>query len=145
MGRAIRKSDNKDKGTIVIPVFIEEGDDVVASIEASNFKPVWDVVKALRSHDEVLANELDQYRTNMAKGISGASQGFSNKLIFDLPVAIDAQFSGALRTVLVEATTASWNFWFGLLERYVAENGNARVPRSYKVDGFALGVSIGAG
>ena len=48
-------------------MFIETGDDPEASIEASNFKPVWDVLKALRAHDEILADTLDQYRTNMAK------------------------------------------------------------------------------
>ena len=32
---------------------------------------------------------------------------------------------------LLEQTTASWEFWFGLLERYVAENGHARVPRPF--------------
>ena len=140
VGRVIRKSGTKEKGTIVIPVFIEEGDDVEASIEASNFKPVWEVVKALRSHDEVLANELDQYRTNMAKGSGAPSTGFSDKIIFDLPVDIDARFSGALRTVLVEATTASWNFWIGLLQDYIDRKGHARVPVSYVTpEGYKLG------
>ena len=58
VGRAIRKvrgAKVQKKGTIVLPVFIEDGDDHEASIEASNFKPVWDVLKALRAHDEVLA------------------------------------------------------------------------------------------
>ena len=131
VGRAIRKSEEKEKGTIVIPVFIEGGEDVEASMEASNFKPVWDVVKALRSHDEVLANELDQYRTNMAKGFGGNSTGLSDKLIIDLPIAIDAEFSGALRTVLVEATTASWNFSFGLLEQYKEVHGDCNVPQKW--------------
>ncbi|MCP4124428.1 MAG: DEAD/DEAH box helicase family protein, partial [Bacteroidetes bacterium] len=140
VGRAIRKSDDKERGTIVIPVFIEDGDDVEAVIEASNFKPVWDVVKALRSHDEVLADELDQYRTNMAKKSGSASSGLSDKIIFDLPVSVDTQFSSSLRTMLVEAATASWNFWFGLLEVFVAQEGHARVPRGYKTpDGHKLG------
>ena len=54
VGRAIRKvrgAKVQTKGTIVIPVFIEAGDDPEASIEASNFKPVWDVVNALRAHE----------------------------------------------------------------------------------------------
>ena len=62
VGRAIRKvrgAEVQTKGTIVIPVFIEDGDEQEASIEASNFKPVWDVLKALRAHDEVLADKLD--------------------------------------------------------------------------------------
>ena len=70
VGRAIRKSDNKKLGTIILPVFLEEGDDPDTIIDASNFKPVWDVLKALRAHDEVLADELDQYRTDLGLGIA---------------------------------------------------------------------------
>ena len=33
---------------------------MIKTIESSNFKPVWDVLKALRSHDERLSDELDK-------------------------------------------------------------------------------------
>ena len=138
VGRAIRKvrgAKVQKKGTIVLPVFIEDGDDHEASIEASNFKPVWDVLKALRSHDEVLADTLDEYRTNMAKNTSQSQESISDKIIFDMPVTVDAEFSSALRTVLVEASTESWEFWLGLLEQYVENESNCTVPRNYKTDG----------
>ena len=131
VGRAIRKVRGaavQKKGTIVIPVFIEDGDDPEASIEASNFKPVWDVLKALRSHDEELAVMLDAYRTNMAKHANQSQENISDKVIFDLPQSVGAEFAGSLRTVIVEATTASWEFWFGLLEEYVNSHGTALIP-----------------
>lgn len=142
VGRAIRKVRGaavQKKGTIVIPVFIEDGDDPEASIEASNFKPVWDVLKALRSHDEELAVVLDAYRTNMAKNASQSKEDISDKVIFDLPQSVGAEFAGALRTVLVEASTASWEFWLGLLEQYYNENGNSLVGQSFLFNGFRLG------
>ena len=121
VGRAIRKVRNAKvqiKGTIVIPVFIEHGDDQEASIEESNFKPVWDVLKALRAHDEVLAEVLDNYRANLARDVNSA-QSEIEKVIFDLPSPVGTEFASALRSVVVEATTASWEAWFGELEAYL--------------------------
>ena len=44
----------KNVGTIILPVFLNKDADEIKTIENSNFKPVWDVLKALRSHDERL-------------------------------------------------------------------------------------------
>jgi superfamily II DNA or RNA helicase len=145
VGRAIRKvrgAKVQKKGTIVLPVFIEDGDDHEASIEASNFKPVWDVLKALRAHDDDMASALDQYRTNMAKNTSQSRESISDKIIFDMPVSVGVEFSSALRTVLVEASTASWEFWFGLLEQFKEAEGHCRVPQKYQLDEFGLGTWV---
>ena len=103
------------------------------------FKPVWDVLKALRSHDEVLADTLDQYRTQMAKVNSNRRQIGLSKIVQDLPVTVDASFSKALTTYLVESTTASWEFWFGLLEDYRKEFGDCLVPAKHQYKGYPLG------
>ncbi len=141
VGRAIRLSTDKKFGTIVLPVFIRQGEDAVSSIEASNFKPVWDVLNALKSHDEELAYELDQLRTEMGRR-SGAKVrvGAIPKIVIGLPATVDASFGDSLRTYLVEQTTASWSFWMGLLEVFVKENGNARVPVGHVThEGYKLG------
>lgn len=142
VGRAIRRVRGdavQKKGTIVLPVFIETGDDPEASIDASNFKPVWDVLKALRAHDEVLADTLDQYRTNMAKNASQSREGISDKIVVDLPMSVDTEFSSALRTVLVEASTASWEFFFGLLQQFKEREGHCAVATNWLENGFRLG------
>lgn len=142
VGRAIRKVRGvtaQTKGTIVIPVFIEAGDDIEASIANSNFKPVWDVLKALRAHDEVLADELDQCRTRMAKAPSHNRETISDKVIFDIPTSIDVEFSNALRAITVEATTASWEFWYGLLQVFKKREGHCKVKTEHFEGAYNLG------
>ena len=141
VGRAIRLSENKAVGTILLPVFIENGDDPELSIESSNFKPLWDVVKALRSHDETLAFELDSLRVEMGKQSKRSSlvSGLS-KIIIDVPNSLDKSFSESLKTYLVENTTAPWGFWYGLLINYKKEFGDCDIPQLYRTpEGLGLG------
>ena len=145
VGRAIRKSDGKTHGTILIPVFIDEHEDETEALESSRFKPIWDVVNALRSHDDDLAHQLDSLRTELGKRKSiGASSRGLEKILFDLPKMCDQSFVDGLRTRLVEQTTASWMFWYGLLQDYAEKNGDARPPIEYtSKDRFALGQWVG--
>nr|HIL77063.1 helicase [Rhodospirillales bacterium] len=139
VGRAIRLSDDKSIGTIILPVFIQDGDDAEESIERSNFKPVWSVLNALKSHDEVLAFELNQLRTQMGRKGSAYS-GQVSKVVIDLPITIDKSFAGSINTHLIEQTTSSWSFMFGQLEAYIDEHGEARPKSGFKTpDGYRLG------
>ena len=60
-----------------------------------------------------------------------------------MPEAVDVEFSSALRTVLVEASTASWDFWFGLLEQFKEAESHCKVPKRLKLDGYKLGEWVG--
>jgi superfamily II DNA or RNA helicase len=142
VGRAIRLSPGKEIGTIVLPVFIDTNDDPEQVLNQSVFKPIWDVLKALRSHDAELSQQLDELRRN--KGKTGALGSIPNKIIIDLPTSVGVDFAEKFNAQLVDATTESWEWWFGKLEEYVRQNNDALVPDAHKTsDGIALGRWVG--
>src|SRR5262249_47734838 len=120
VGRAIRTARDKRLGTIIIPVFLDVSVDPEAVLGGSEFDRVWSVVRALRDHDEELA-ELARER-----GRRGSTGRRPRKLILDLPVQIDDRFATAFDTRLVQTTVPSWQVWFGLLQRFVDREGHAR-------------------
>jgi hypothetical protein len=100
VGRAIRKSEHKQHGVIILPVYIGSGEDDDTVLADSSFKQVWRVLKALRSHDDQLASELDNLRANLGKrGKVRAS--LPAKITLDLPTRVTDRFADAfyLRTV----------------------------------------------
>jgi superfamily II DNA or RNA helicase len=129
VGRAIRKSDTKTIGTIVIPVFIDTNEDARAALDSSAFKPVWDVIKALRAHDEEFGEELDALRREV--GRTGGRTRLPSKIHVDVPATVGKDFVNALEVCLVDATTASWHAHFGCLEQFVETNGHCDVPADY--------------
>ena len=144
VGRAIRLSERKTMGTIVIPVFIEQTENAEEALKASEFKPIWDVLEALKSHDERLSDELDQLRIELgAKRRQSIGTSDLTKIVFDLPTSVNENFARSLRARLVEKTTESWMFWFGLLEVFAKEHGHCRVPDKYKTgEGYGLGTWV---
>ena len=54
VGRVMRTAPGKKRGYIVLPVIVPEGKRVTDSdfLRSSEFQPVWDVIAALRAHDE---------------------------------------------------------------------------------------------
>ena len=145
VGRAIRLSENKAMGTIVIPVFIEQTEDAEEALEASDFKPIWDVLEALKSHDDRLSDELDKLRIDLgAKRKRSVGGGDLTKIVFDLPTSVNEEFAQSLRAYLVAKTTESWMFWYGLLETFTEERGHCRVGARYKTDdGYRLSQWVG--
>jgi superfamily II DNA or RNA helicase len=138
VGRAIRRSPDKSLGVVVLPVFVSDDEDPQKVLEDSSFKPVWDVLKALRAHDEVLAEELDTLRRRLGKE-KGVTVARPEKIKLDLPATVGEEFARAFDVRLVLQTTASWEFWFGLLERFVEREGHGRPSDSCIESGFQLG------
>ncbi len=140
VGRAIRKSEDKNVGTIVIPVFIDTETDPEIALNDSSFKPVWNVIQALRAHDEELAEQIDELRRQL--GRIGGVPKLPDKIHLDLPVKVGLDFVAAFDVRLLEESSVSWEFWFGMLEQFVERHGHARVSRPCTVDGYRLGAWV---
>ena len=105
-------------------------------LSSSQFDQVWKVVNALRSHDESLGEMLDQFRVGLGRK---QKVSFKNtKIVLDVPTKISEDFVGAFETKLVETTTDSWEFLFGLLPDYKAVFGDCLVPKGFTNKGFNL-------
>ena len=140
VGRAIRLSQDKKIGTIVIPVFLGNATELEPLIETGGFKAIWNVLNALKSHDEDLSKELNQLRLELGRNSGRGLKGGLHKVHFDLPSKVSQDFAEKLYLITVEQTSESWEFWFGLLENYVEDTSSSRVPAEYKTpDGYNLG------
>ena len=135
VGRAIRLSPDKKIGTIVIPVFLGNTAELEPLIKIGGFKAIWNVLNALKSHDEDLSQELNQLRLELGRNSGRGLKGGLSKVHFDMPIKVSQEFAEKLRLITIEQTSESWEFWFGLLESYVEDTSSSRVPAEYKTPG----------
>ena len=142
VGRAIRKSKNKTKGTIILPVFIENDENSKDEIKRSDFKKIWKVINALKAHDYKLGEDLIEFRSELGRKREKYISKTIPKFIFDLPEDIDSSFERSLKTRLVEVTSESWYHWYGMLQNYIEREGSARVPKRYIEGEIPLGVWV---
>jgi hypothetical protein len=129
VGRAIRKGgDEKKFGYIVIPIFFPKAELNEEIIDESAFKPIWDVINALKSHDSLLANSIDSLRIQMGNQ-KILSEKDIVKISLDLPIGISPQMSEKIQLTLVENISDYWYFMFGKLLLFVEDNNHCRVPQ----------------
>jgi superfamily II DNA or RNA helicase len=129
-GRALRldPTNPHKTGLIVVPVFVGPGDTAEERIAASDFAALEEVVRALRSHDQRLVDEIDALRTAMgATGSRIIPAGALERIVFDFPAALPPDFAERIRCLVVERATSQWHEWLGLLQAFVAEFG--RLPK----------------
>ena len=110
VGRAIRLSDDKKFGTIIIPVFVDKQSQGVENLENSCFKKIWQIIKALRAHDDVLAEELDTIRLELGKRSYKAPAKLPSKIITDIPV-LDKVFARLIEAKIVKDIIQQSNIW----------------------------------
>ncbi len=83
VGRVMRKMEGKRVGTIIIPVVIDPSEDPSTVLESSEFKKLWQVIRALRSHDDRMEIKFKQY-------MEGSSDSSATSIHWPLSINIDS-------------------------------------------------------
>ena len=132
IGRAIRKSEDKSCGTILIPIYLGNLKNAEDEILTSRFKKVWQIILGLKSQDDSLMTCIDNFRINIgAKKISNFNDKELEKIIFDLPIRIPENFSSSIKTLLVKNTTDNWLEKYGELKRFKLIEKHVSPPQSH--------------
>lgn len=131
VGRAIRKGGpDKKSGFIILPIFFPSQDLNEQRIDESQFRPVWQVLNALKSHDARLEEEINALRQGLGK--KGAKAQLPTKIVFDLPVGFPQDFVSQIKTYILERTSSIWEESFAKLEIFSQEQGHARPKGQHK-------------
>jgi predicted helicase len=101
VGRVMRKYDGKNSGYIILPVAITAGADINATLKGTKYKVIWDVLNALRAHDDrfdVIVNQINlnqdrdkKIEVNVITGDdenSTTAQDFEQGILVHLPTQI---------------------------------------------------------
>ena len=107
VGRAMRTAPGKRKGYIIIPVVVPEDADPQKMLESSDFQTVWEVVRALRSHDsrmEYYVSNASAWAQNAPLRVCSSRLGGNEEEEFDERVIHQLQFqlSMAIASKVVE-------------------------------------------
>ncbi len=85
VGRVMRKAKGKKRGYIILPIALEESEikNLNEAINNTNFKNIWKVLKALRSHDSRLVDEATFKEKIKVFGSDDGKKQNDEKTLFD--------------------------------------------------------------
>ena len=118
VGRVMRRAPGKKYGYIIIPIVVPDDEDPESALDNNDrYKVVWDVLRALRSHDERLEAEINTF--NLRSDKSGGH------VIIDRPGGgSDAWNDDLPRPNLVDGKYTMEDFGNALMARLVLKVGD---------------------
>lgn len=137
VGRALRRNPTGSGiATILVPVLVSADTSANAQAVTDGYHTIWQVVRALRAHDETLAATLDEQRQ-----YPSAARVLPQQIVVRLPDDYDVeQYLRHLTVRLVTATTSPWWEGYGAAVRYHGAHKHLHVPIDHITDdGYPLG------
>ncbi|WP_188196676.1 DEAD/DEAH box helicase [Nonomuraea sp. SYSU D8015] len=139
IGRALRRGTQPGPKTasIIVPVILGPGEDPETALDTSAYASVWQVVRALATHDDDLATHLSTLRRRLGTGSARTDATDSSE--WPLPdwlritgVPVPPGFANAITVRTVRASTHSWEEYYGAAQAYSAEFGDLLVPDGWQ-------------
>ncbi|MDT0307285.1 Helicase associated domain protein [Streptomyces sp. DSM 44917] len=142
VGRALRLGGRKEKtASVIIPVILTEDQDPQQGLAGSQWAGVWRVLRALRAHDERLAEFLDRQRQDAGYyGPALAPEAQLPDWLHVTGIPLPAHFAAAIRTHAIQAATVAWEEFYGAARAWRESHGDLLIPLAHHTgDGLALG------
>lgn len=119
VGRVMRKAKRKKKGYIILPIALEESEikNLDEAVNNTNFKNIWKVIKALRSHDPSLVDEATFKEKIKIFGSDDEKKQNDEKTLFDAILLQD--LADAMYNVMPHKL-GDRNYW----ENFTKKTGN---------------------
>ncbi len=119
VGRVMRKAKNKKRGYIILPIALEESEikNLDEAVNNTNFKNIWKVIKALRSHDSSLVDEATFKEKIKIFGSDDNKKQNDEKTLFDAILLQD--LADAMYNVM-PTKLGDRNYW----ENFTKKTGN---------------------
>ncbi|MFP6179580.1 type ISP restriction/modification enzyme [Helicobacter pylori] len=119
VGRVMRKAKNKKRGYIILPIALEESEiqNLDEAVNNTNFKNIWKVIKALRSHDSSLVDEATFKEKIKIFGSDDGKKQNDEKTLFDAILLQD--LADAVYNVM-PTKLGDRNYW----ENFTKKTGN---------------------
>ncbi|MCX5078756.1 Helicase associated domain protein (plasmid) [Streptomyces sp. NBC_00513] len=137
VGRTLRPHpDTPGLSTIIVPLIVPEQDGEIGDLDPGDYATLWQVVRALRAHDEPLGSALDNCRSKST--ISNPS--LPSKITVELPGGTGQALIEQVELLLVRQSTSPWWEGFGAAHAYHEEHGHLDIPSGHvTADGRRLG------
>ncbi|GAA7215872.1 hypothetical protein BD0076_02850 [Helicobacter pylori] len=119
VGRVMRKAKRKKRGYIILPIALEESEikNLDEAVNNTNFKNIWKVIKALRSHDQSLVDEATFKEKIKIFGSDDSKKQNDEKTLFDAILLQD--LADAVYNVM-PTKLGDRNYW----ENFTKKTGN---------------------
>ncbi len=119
VGRVMRKAKRKKRGYIILPIALEESEieNLDEAVNNTNFKNIWKVIKALRSHDPSLVDEATFKEKIKIFGSDDGKNHNDEKTLFDAILLQD--LADAVYNIM-PTKLGDRNYW----ENFTKKTGN---------------------